>query len=258
MGDVVLCHGTPWSSHVWGNVARELSQEYRVFLWDMPGYGDSAKGPSTATGLRVQADRLVSLLRIWGLDRPHIVAHDIGGAVALRAHLLEGAEYADLFLWDIVTLDPWGSSFFRLVADNAEVFAQLPQDLHSALVKAYIAGAVMQNMSTCDIDRLACPWLDADGQLAFYLQIASLSAADTRPVAEKLGSTRCPTRIGWGSKDPWIPLGQAYQLQSRLPGDPCVEVLQGVGHLTPYEDPSGVSNALREWLARSSQGPNRA
>ena len=39
--DVVLCHGTPWSAAVWAPVARALSDTHRVFLWDMPGYGQS-------------------------------------------------------------------------------------------------------------------------------------------------------------------------------------------------------------------------
>lgn len=156
-GDVVLCHGTPWSSQVWGHVARDLSRDYRVFLWDMPGYGESEKGSSVAVDLPVQAKRLAVLLDKWGLQRPHMVAHDIGEAVALRAHLLHGAEYADLFLWDVVTLDPWGSPFFRLVADNTDAFAQLPPKLHSALVREYIAGAIRRQLSTQDIDALARP-----------------------------------------------------------------------------------------------------
>lgn len=255
MGDIVLCHGTPWSSYVWGRLARQLARDYRVFLWDMPGYGDSEKGPSTATDLRVQAERLVSLLDIWDAYRPHLVAHDIGGAVALRAHLMHGAEFADLFLWNAVTLDPWGSPFFRLVARSADVFTQLPASLHAALVKEYIAGAVSQHVSRREIEALASPWLDPAGQAAFYRQIAALSAADTRPVAERLGSVRCPTRIGWGNEDPWLPLQQAYELQSRLPGDPHVVVLEGVGHLAPYEDPAAVSGALRQWLARYGVPP---
>lgn len=249
VGDVVLCHGTPWSAQVWAGVARDLSRNYRVFLWDMPGYGDSEKGPAVATDIRTQAQRLVSLIQTWGLRRPHVVAHDIGGAVALRAHLLQGMEYADLFLWDVVTLDPWGSPFFQLVAENADVFAQLPANLHSALVKEYIVGAVSRNLSAQDIEALASPWLGSTGQVAFYQQITALSAADTRPVAEALADTRCPTRIGWGRDDPWIPLRQAYELQSRLPGTPDVVALEGVGHLSPYEDSSAVAAALREWFA---------
>ena len=201
-----------------------------------------------ATDLPAQTERMVSLLQDWGVQNPHVVAHDIGGAVALRAHLLHGVDYSDLFLLDIVTLDPWGSPFFRLVTENADVFTQLPTNLHSALVTEYIAGAVSNNLSAQEIALLADPWLDPVGQAAFYQQIAALSAADTRPVAERLGSTRCPTRIGWGRDDPWIPLRQAYELRSRLPGTPDVVVFDGVEHLSPCEAPSAVAAALREWL----------
>jgi pimeloyl-ACP methyl ester carboxylesterase len=46
LGDVVFCHGTPWSSQVWAEAARRLSGGHRVFLWDMPGYGRSPKDPA--------------------------------------------------------------------------------------------------------------------------------------------------------------------------------------------------------------------
>lgn len=255
-GDIVLCHGTPWSSHVWGDIAREMSRDYRVFLWDMPGYGASEKGATVTTDLATQATRLASVMQVWGVHRPHVVAHDIGGAVALGAHLLHDVEFADLFVWDIVTLDPWGSSFFQSVAANAEVFGQLPADLHAALVKAYIAGAAARALSAQDVEALAAPWLDAIGQAAFYRQIAALNVVDTRVVADRLRETRCPVRIGWGRDDPWIPLRQAYELQSRFPDHPDVVVLDGVGHLTPYEDPAAVAAAIRAWLDRPR--PERA
>lgn len=257
-GDIVFCHGTPWSSAVWSDVAHELSKDHRVFLWDMPGYGESEMGPSVATGLSFQAQRLASLLDLWQLQRPHLVAHDIGGAVALRAHLLHGAEYADLALWDIVTLDPWGSPFFRLVSEHADVFAKLPPVLHAALVKEYIAEAVRWNMPPDAVEALATPWLNATGQTAFYRQIASLSPEDTLPIVQLLGEVRCPTLIGWGAQDPWIPLDQAYRLRSALPGCPRVTVLDDVGHLAPLEDPSAVSAVLRQWFSRRERESGQA
>ncbi|WP_309147105.1 alpha/beta hydrolase, partial [Curtobacterium sp. MCLR17_034] len=249
-GDVVLCHGTPWSSAVWAEVGRALAQDHRVFLWDMPGYGDSDRGPTVDTTLRAQAIRLGALLDRWGLDRPHLVAHDVGGAVALRAHLLHGAEYASLFLWDAVVLDPWGSPFFRLVAEHRDVFDRLPGDLHAALVRQYIDGASARGFSPADLEALARPWAGPEGQVAFSLQIAALTPDDTRVVAELLGSVRCRTRIGWGRQDPWIPLHQAYDLQTALPGHPEVVVLDDVGHLAPWEDPVAVTAALRQWVHR--------
>ncbi|GAA1678882.1 alpha/beta hydrolase [Kribbella yunnanensis] len=257
-GDVVLCHGTPWSAEVWGEVGVWLSSSHRVFLWDMPGYGRSLQDPGVPVDLASQMARFAALLSHWGLDRPHVIAHDIGGAVALGAHLLHDAEYADLFLWDVVTLDPWGSPFFRLVAEHSSVFAELPGALHTALVKEYIAGAAGHQLTGAWVDTLTQPWLGATGQPAFYRQIAALRSEHTRPVVERLANLRCPVRIGWGAEVPWIPVGQAFELQDLLPGTPPVITLDGVGHLAPIEAPSAVSQALTEWLARAPRSHDDA
>lgn len=247
-GDVVLCHGTPWSAQVWAPVARALSREYRVFLWDMPGYGASPKDAAHAVDLVVQRERFAALLRHWSLDRPQVVAHDIGGAVALGAHLMEGAELASLFLLDIVLLDPWGSPFFRLVAENEAVFAAVPGPLHGALAREYIAGAANNGLPSETVEMLAGPWLDGVGQAAFYRQIAQLSPDHTRPIVDRLGEVRCPVRVGWATDDPWIPFEQAARLVAALPGDPEVVEFPGRGHLVPLEDAAAVGQAVRRWL----------
>jgi pimeloyl-ACP methyl ester carboxylesterase len=54
----------------------------------------------------VQGELLADLLRYRNVDAPHVVAHDYGGAVSLRAHLVHGARYASLALVDVVALRP--------------------------------------------------------------------------------------------------------------------------------------------------------
>src|SRR5690606_2976939 len=123
---LVFLHGTPWSSALWRPIAEALSARFTVFLWDMPGYGASSKEAEHSVDLGTQAELFSHLLRAWRLDRPHVIAHDFGGAVALRARLLHEARYMSLCLVDVVALSPWGSPFFTLVAQHADVFAQLP------------------------------------------------------------------------------------------------------------------------------------
>ena len=245
--DVVMCHGTPWSAYVWAGVAQQIGLGRRVFLWDMPGYGQSMVRDAPVD-LATQMSRFAVLQSQWGLTRPHVIAHDIGGAVALGAHLLHGREYASLFLWDIVTLDPWGSPFFRLVADNTEVFEQLPDPLHAALVREYIAGAARHRLTDNDLDELTRPWLGGAGKAGFYRQIAALRPEHTRPVAERLSQVRCPTRIGWGADDPWIPVEQATQLRDLLPDRRDPVILDGVGHLAPLEATAAVTREIEDWL----------
>ncbi|OZC92947.1 alpha/beta fold hydrolase [Rhodococcus sp. 114MFTsu3.1] len=247
VGDVVICHGTPWSAAVWAGVAHHLSRDHRVHLWDMPGYGRSGT-LDAAVDLDTQMSRLARLLSLWGVNRPHVIAHDIGGAVALGAHVLHGIDYASLFLWDIVTLDPWGSPFFKLVAEHTEVFGALPAPLHAALVREYIAGAARRPLSSEWLEALTGPWLGEVGQPGFYRQIAALRPDHTQPLVRKLAEVRCRTRIGWGTDDPWIPVEQATRLRQSLPGEPAVITLDGVGHLAPIESSADVCRAVDGWI----------
>jgi alpha/beta hydrolase family protein len=52
---VVLLHGTPFSSYVWRDIAGALAQRYEVYVWDMPGYGASAKAAGQDVSLAAQA-----------------------------------------------------------------------------------------------------------------------------------------------------------------------------------------------------------
>ena len=59
--DVVFCHGTPWSSALWRPIAERLADVYTVYLWDMPGYGQSSKDPAHPVDLGVQGELFAAL-----------------------------------------------------------------------------------------------------------------------------------------------------------------------------------------------------
>lgn len=126
---VVMCHGTPWSSFVWRTTVEALVNHHTVYVWDMIGYGQSDK-PDTDVSLQTQGELLAALVDEWDLQSPDVVAHDYGGAVVLRAHLLHGLALRSLALIDAVALRPWGSPFFQLVRQHSEVFSALPANLH--------------------------------------------------------------------------------------------------------------------------------
>ena len=71
---VVFCHGTPFSSRVWAPFAEALVDQYSVYLWDMPGYGQSSKTAEHAVDFGVQGELLADLIGAWGLDRTHVIA----------------------------------------------------------------------------------------------------------------------------------------------------------------------------------------
>ncbi|MEU6081264.1 alpha/beta hydrolase [Streptomyces sp. NPDC047108] len=245
---VVLLHGTPFSSYVWRAVARSLAYSHQVHVWDMPGYGTSEKSKGQDVSLAAQGRVFTALLEHWGLDEPLVVAHDFGGAVALRAHLLHGARYGRLALVDPVALAPWGSPFFRLVGEHAPVFEQLPPALHRALVREYVGSASGPGLHPAILDRLVEPWLGEAGQRAFYRQIAQADQRYTDEIEGRYGELDLPVLICWGTDDTWIPQERGHELAARIPGA-RLRPIRGAGHLVQEDAPAELTAALLDFLA---------
>ncbi|NOX31399.1 MAG: alpha/beta hydrolase [Actinobacteria bacterium] len=242
---VVLCHGTPWSSFVWRSVIENLSTHRSVYAWDMIGYGQSDKVDGDVS-LASQGELLAALVCYWGLDAPDVVAHDYGGTVCLRAHLLHEMAVASFTLIDVVALRPWGSPFFQLVAGHADVFAALPANLHEALLREYISGASGPGLLPDVLDCLVAPWL-GDGQAAFYRQIAQADERFTAEVEAHYGDIDVPTLIVWGTADQWIPIDRAHRLKSLIAGS-SIEIIDGAGHLVQEDRPAELKAIIDQWL----------
>lgn len=244
---VVLLHGTPFSSYVWRGIARALAPHHDVYVWDMPGYGCSEMSGGQDVSLAAQGAVFTELLAEWRLDGPMVVAHDFGGAVALRAHLLHGARYRRLALVDPVALAPWGSPFFRLVASDATPFGQLPPALHQALVREYIRSASARGLHPQVLDALVAPWLGEAGQPAFYRQIAQADQRYTDEIQDRYGELNLPVLICWGTADAWIPVAKGHELAARVPGA-RFHPIDGAGHLVQEDAPAELATALLAFL----------
>lgn len=245
--DVVFCHGTPWSSELWRSMAEALAPYFTVYLWDMPGYGQSSKHAEHRVSLDLQAELLADLLAHWKVRGPRVVAHDFGGAVALRAHLLHEVPFSSLALVDVVALAPWGSDFFRLVREHSEVFGALPSAMHEGVLRAYIAGASHGGISPATMDALVSPWVDAQGQAAFYRQVAQADQAYTDEIEPLYPELDLPVLVVWGREDAWIPVDRAQRLSELIPGAQ-LHLVSGAGHLIQLDQPAALATALARWL----------
>lgn len=244
---VVLLHGTPFSSAAWRDIAPALAATHEVYVWDMLGYGQSEMRTGQDVSLRKQARVFADLVRHWGLSAPSVIAHDFGGAVALRAHLLHDVSYERLALFNVVALRPWGSPFFRLVRENAAVFEQLPAALHEALVRGYIPAASHPGLSADATERYVAPWLTDAGRAAFYRQIAQADEGVTDEIQSLYPTIRLPVTVCWGTEDTLIPVAKAHELAELIPGAE-LRLIPGSGHLVQEDAPAQLTAELLRFL----------
>jgi pimeloyl-ACP methyl ester carboxylesterase len=241
---IVLLHGTPFSSFVWRDIALALANTRRVYVWDMLGFGQSDKHEGQDVSLAAQGRIFAALLGHWSLSQPSVVAHDVGGVVALRAAIIETARFCDLTLLNAVGVPGWSDgAFLRTIKSNPEIFAQLPADAHEALVASKIRDASHLGLRPAVLDRLLDPWRGVDGQAAFYRQYGQADEADCNEFQEQLGDLSIPMRILWGREDRWLSPQYAERLRSRLP-DAEFAWIEQAGHLVQEDSPAQLLSYL--------------
>ncbi|MFI0486862.1 alpha/beta fold hydrolase [Actinomadura sp. 9N215] len=246
---LVLLHGTPFSSFIWRDIARALSVHRSVYVFDMPGYGSSAMHDSQDLSLDALAGAFAGLIEHWGLTRPDVVAHDSGGAVALGAHVDRGVPYRRLALVDAVSLPPWGSEFFALVGEHADIFRRLPGPLHRAMLREYVGTASSPGLRPDVLDALTGPWLGEDGQAAFYRQLTQRRAdlAYIDRIRDGYPAMDLPVLVCWGADDSWVPAERGRELAALIT-DADLHIIRGAGHLLPEDRPAELTAALLTFL----------
>jgi pimeloyl-ACP methyl ester carboxylesterase len=240
---LVAIHGTPFSSQVWRHIVPQIANRYTVYYFDLVGYGQSEMREGQDVSLGVQNGILVALFREWGLDRPHVLAHDFGGATALRAYFLDGLRYASLTIFDAVALAPWGSPFVQHVRQHEVAFTGLQDYLHRVLLRAYLQTAAFAPLSDEAMLVFMKPWLGPVGQAAFYRQIAHMDQKFTDEIEQVYERMDCAVTVLWGDKDKWIPPVQGHVLAGLISDTPCT-LIENAGHLVQENRPEAIVAAM--------------
>lgn len=244
---LVAIHGTPFSSQVWRRIAPQFADRRTVYYFDLVGYGLSEMRDGQDVSLAVQNRVLTALFAEWGLERPDVLAHDFGGATALRAYYLNGLRYRTLTIFDAVALAPWGSPFLQHVRQHEAAFSTLPDYMHRALLRAYLQTAVCNPLSDLALDIYSAPWLGPVGQAAFYRQIAQMDQRFTDEVEGLYGRMECPVTVLWGRGDAWIPYEKGEALAALISDRSCTPI-SDAGHLVQEDRPEAIVAAVLKRL----------
>lgn len=247
---LVALHGTPFSSQVWRRIVPHLADHRTVYYFDLVGYGQSEMRQGQDVSLGVQNRVLAALFGEWDLVRPDVLAHDFGGATALRGYYLNGLRYASLTLFDAVSQAPWGSPLVQHVRQYEEAFAGMPDYMHRAVLREYLQTAAAQPLSEEALAIYMAPWTGEVGQPAFYRQIAQMDQAYTDEIEEQYERMDCPVTVLWGEEDGWLPVHQGISLADTLSDKSCIRV-PDCGHLMQEDRPEAVVAAVLKTIARA-------
>lgn len=244
---LVAIHGTPFSSQVWRRIVPHLTDRRTVYYFDLAGYGQSEMREGQDVSLAVQNTVLAALFQEWDLDRPDVLAHDFGGATALRGYYLNGLRFKSLTIFDAVALAPWGSPFVQHVRQHEVAFSGMPEYMHMALLQAYLQTAAHRPLTDDAMRIYTNPWTGSSGQAAFYRQIAQMDQKYTDEIQGQYHLMDCPVTVLWGEQDAWIPIAKGHELAAMISDRACLPV-QEAGHLVQEDCPEAIVAAVLKQL----------
>jgi pimeloyl-ACP methyl ester carboxylesterase len=250
---LLILHGFPTSSFDFHQVVDRLATDRRVVLFDMLGYGLSAK-PDHRYLLNQQADIAMALVAELGLDRIGLLTHDMGDTVGgeLLARQLEGT-------WDIEVGDRIltnGSIYLGLahLSDGQLFLLGLPDErlsesspMDGAMVAAGVTATfgLESAVEGEEIDATVAMITHLDGHLLLPRTIRYLE--ERRHSEDRytgaIESHPSPLSVVWGREDPIAVVAMTDKLLAARP-DASLQVLAGLGHYLMIESPDRFSRAV--------------
>lgn len=242
---LVLLHGTPFSSYIWRDIVPFLAANRRVYVWDMLGFGQSDKQDGQDVSLATQTRIFTELLDLWHLRKPQVIAHDVGGVVALRAALLEKVAFSTLTLINVASLKGWGTGgFFQTIREHPEAFTNLPDWASDALIEGKIRTGSHPGLRPEALAVYLSHWQTPEGRRAFYRQYVQGGEEHTDDLQVHLASLTMPIQVLWGREDQWLSLDYAERLKQALPPHATFAAIDGAGHMVPEDMPGELLRHL--------------
>jgi pimeloyl-ACP methyl ester carboxylesterase len=244
---LVLVHGTPTNSYIWRNVAMRLADRFSVYAYDLPGFGQSERYEDQDVSIPTQARLLAELVEALNLDAPSIAGHDIGGAITLRAHLLEGVPFNCIALVDSVALRPWITPATNHIKAHLDVYNTMPNATFEAVIVSHLRAATHRPMDELTLATYLHQWKGEEGQQLYLQKDAQLDEEDTAELERLLPSVTVPVRILWGENDSWLPPDTAERLHELIPTSDLL-LLPNTGHFAMEDNPQQVASTLFDFF----------
>ena len=250
---IVLVHGAFESADTWQPTAQLLAHNHRVYALDLAGFGyTQRRGHYT---LDDQVRQLLAYLDALHLNKPALVAHSSGAAIAAEATLRAPDQVGGLLLLDgdalatgagqrtplsHLVIAPYRVTLLRLV---------LHSDWLIRTVYQTQCGPTCPRLDAAGVDAWRHPFQVAGAEAALWALLNQGVPGLPPQRLAQIGRLPLPKAVVFGAQDtvfnPDSPMKTAQAI-----GAPPPTLIPGARHLTMINNPEAVAAAVDTLAAR--------
>jgi 2-hydroxymuconate-semialdehyde hydrolase len=244
---VLLLHGFPTTHRLWRAVLPQLvTAGCRAVAPDLAGYGLSDADSEADIGMARQARWMIELAEALGLERPLLVAHDVGSAAAEIVAARSPERIRGLVIIDGVYEENWAMEAVASIQSWNESEAHR---LFPVLVRRLRSNSASGGRISEEIAReVLAPYEGAEGGLRLVRAARALNPKDTAEISEQLRTRPVPALVLWGESDRYLSVDEVARPLAEMLGAE-LRLVSG-GHFLPLDAPDEVAREILAFLNR--------
>ncbi|NNH74328.1 alpha/beta fold hydrolase [Nocardia uniformis] len=254
---VVLVHGVPVSSYLWRRVLNELAaQGLRGIAPDLPGLGLSARPTDfdyTWTGL---GRHLAATVDALGLERFHLVVHDIGGPIGFEVAARMPERIASLTVLDTIVdahtfHKPWSMAPFAIPGLDRLWLAGGRGPIFRILMRWIgLAPGTATTAAEIDLHRMLLTRVDGGRAFLQIMHSFETTPEKTARYRQVLAAKEYPVQVVWARDDPVLTLERHGRIAADAAGLPGPDVVPGK-HFFPEDSAQQTVERIAEIVTRT-------
>lgn len=252
---LIMVHGLRGTHHGLDLIAKQLNG-FRIIVPDLPGFGISKPLDDTHS-VENYMEWLYEFIKELKLSSPPVLlGHSFGSIISSHYAKKYGSTISKLILENPIgfpTLKGEKAAITYLASIFYWLGKVLPEPIGSKLLASKVGVMAMSITMAKTHDKTLRKFIHSQ-HLKHFSQYTNkqvvceaFNASTHNDVREVAGQIKIPTLLIVGEKDDVTPLSKQRELAEIFPNAKLV-VIDKVGHLTHYETPEQVAEAIRTFL----------
>lgn len=243
---VLFVHGNPDAGSDWMPLMQHVAAIAPVIAPDLPGFGACDARADGQYTVATYADFLDGVVRHFGIERVHLVAHDFGGPFALTWAADHPDQVASVTLLNTGVL--LGYRWHRMARIwRTPVLGELVMRRTSVGTARAALGRENPGLPRDWVDTVARHLAPAKTKAAVLALYRSTRVQEVGALAPRLAAADHDTLVVFGGADRYIPVEQAHRQRQAFPRA-AIHILPGVGHWPWLEQPAQVAELVVPFL----------
>lgn len=239
---IVMIHGFPFSSEMWGPQVEFLKQEFRVITYDIRGHGKSDVGDGQYA-IEFFVDDLIGLLDHLDIKRAVVCGLSMGGYIALRAAERNPERFSALILCDTSSLPDSNDAKLKRASQIKAIKSQGLQTFTESFIPAVFAKqSISSGLGSIKTIRDIILSNSPVGVCGTLLALASRT--DTTMSLSKIN---IPVLILVGEHDAITPPQMAQIMHDSIPNSK-LHIISGAAHMSNLENAGDFNRHLGNFL----------